>query len=211
MADSSFYPLVQNIDYTSVINNILSQLQDIDQNTDGVELTISSIDTSNASIVNNTQTIIQEVQNAVQELQEVDANTDQVEQQLIDILNALPNNPPSAQDIANAIVLAERSSVEGRVAKLTGTTSTFLSALDASITPGLRGNLISISDTGTGNAAFSIDGSAPTSGGSGPQLGEATGANLSAPIRNIDLSQVRIDPTSGASDITIYYEIYLTI
>jgi len=186
------------------LDSIVSSVQSIDAGTTSLEALLTAID-------GNTQDSITEIQNAITELQAINSNTDEIEQLLTNILAGLPVSPPTAQEIADAIVLTERTSIEGRVVKITGTADTLLSAIDATLTSGTRGNLISISDTGAGNVAFSIDGSAPTSGGSGAQLGEATGASLSAPLRNIDLSLVRFDPTSGASDITVYYEVFLPI
>lgn len=110
---------------------------------------------------------------------------------------------PSAAEIADALVLAERSSVEGRTHRFIG------SAVESlPVAAGQRGNLISISDAGPGLVYFTLDGS-PPSNTAGANLGEMSGQYLAAPIRNIDLSLVRFAGSSTASSYTVYYEVYL--
>lgn len=107
---------------------------------------------------------------------------------------------PTAEEIAKAIVIAERESVVGRFQKFIGT-DTF--ALD--VPDGKRGNLISISDTGGGLVQFTINGDAPTNN-AGIDHGEMSGQYLAAPIRNVDLSALQFNATSSVGDFTVYFE-----
>ncbi len=77
------------IDYTALFNQVISELQDIDANTDGVEATLTAINGDTTAITTNTANTVTELQNVITELQDIDANTDNVEQLLTDILNAL--------------------------------------------------------------------------------------------------------------------------
>lgn len=106
---------------------------------------------------------------------------------------------PTAQEIWEA----QRDGVEGRVRKYQ---SNAIQSLP--VAAGQRGNLISISDTGAGLVYFTLDGS-PPSDTVGDQRGEVSGQYLAAPIRNIDLSQVRFDGSSTTADYTVFYEVFL--
>ena len=111
---------------------------------------------------------------------------------------------PSAEDIATAMVLAERDSVEGRVAKFLGNATQQLP-----VAAGQRGNLLSIEDSGGGLVYFTLDGSAP-SNTAGAQRGEVTGPyHASYNLRNVDLSQVRFDGSAGSADYTVWYEVFI--
>ncbi len=111
---------------------------------------------------------------------------------------------PSAEDIATAMVLAERDSVEGRVVKFLGNATQQLP-----VAAGQRGNLLSIEDSGGGLVYFSLDGSVP-SNTAGAQRGEVTGPyHASYNLRNIDLSQVRFDGSAGSADYTVWYEVFI--
>lgn len=110
---------------------------------------------------------------------------------------------PSAQDIADAIVITERNSKQGRVAKFTGN-----SVQQLSVSAGQRGNLVAISDTGTGIVYFTTDGTTPTNS-AGSNRGEMSGQYLAVSLQNIDLSLLRFDGSSASSDYTVYYEVYV--
>jgi len=110
---------------------------------------------------------------------------------------------PTATEIADAMVLAERNSLTGHAVKFTGGGVSSLP-----VPAGARGNLIAIVDTGSGLVYFRLDGGAPTNT-AGPERGEITGQYLSHPIRNVDLSLVRVQATSAAGDITVFYEVYV--
>jgi hypothetical protein len=111
---------------------------------------------------------------------------------------------PTAEEIAAAIVIAERDSVEGCVEKFQGNAVESLS-----VPVGTRGNLLSILDSGTGLVYFSLDGSAPGNTPVGANRGEVTGPYHTFNLRNIDLSNVRFDGSSAASDYTVFYEKYI--
>ena len=85
------------IDYTALLNDIIAELQDIDANTDTVEASLTSIDTSNAAIEVNTGQTVTELQSILTEVQAVNANTDNVETLLQDIITELqlPDPEPS--------------------------------------------------------------------------------------------------------------------
>ena len=97
-------------------------------------------------------------------------------------------------------MIAQRSSVVGCVEKFSGSAVEQLS-----VPAGQRGNLVAISDTGSGLVYFTTDGSAP-SNTAGADRGEVTGPYLATPMANVDLSQLRFDGSSTASDYTVYYE-----
>ena len=85
------------IDYTALFNQVISELQSIDTNTDALESTLDSIKTDTTAITTNTQNTVNELQNVVTELQGIDENTDDVETTLAAILAALlaPDDEPS--------------------------------------------------------------------------------------------------------------------
>lgn len=115
-----------------------------------------------------------------------------------------PYNGPTAEDIAKASLIAERDSVEGCVEKFAGTDTQQLS-----VPAGTRGNLLSITDTGSGLVYFTLDGTTPGNTPNGPNKGEVTGPYLTMNLRNVDLSQVRFNGSSTASDYTAIYEKYV--
>lgn len=84
------------IDYTAKFDLIIASLQAIDANTDGLEASLNSIDTSNTAIQTNTANAVTELQNVLTQVTAINANTDDVEDLLKDILEELknPTNSP---------------------------------------------------------------------------------------------------------------------
>lgn len=70
---------------------------------------------------------------------------------------------------------------------------------------GTMGRLVSVEDFGTGLVRWTIDGTQP---------GTSNGFTTTGPyhaaygLRNVDLSLVRLDGSSAASDYSVAYEIY---
>ena len=100
-----------SIDYTALLNQIISELQTVDANTDDIEQSLTDINSDTTATTTNTANTVVELQNILTELQDIDANTDGVEQTLTDILAALqtPDLEPT-----QAIVLPDTcASVDG--------------------------------------------------------------------------------------------------
>lgn len=109
---------------------------------------------------------------------------------------------PTADEIAAATVAAERD--------VTPAVFTWVNEGDTVSLPvpaGTRGRIVSIEDFGTGFVRWSIDGSDPV-GSTAPEFTTTGPYHAAYALRNVDLSQVRLNGSSTNSDYSIAYEVY---
>ena len=108
---------------------------------------------------------------------------------------------PTAEEIANATVDAERSRVSGHLETWQNETDT----QSLNVPPGTMGCLKAITEYGAGAVYWTIDGTEPTA---------ANGSLMSVQYGNfvelcgIDLSLVRLNGTSTGSDYSVTYEVW---
>lgn len=122
---------------------------------------------------------------------------------------AFKNCAPTAQEIATAIVAAERN-IEPHVQAWVDE-GNMLSLTDATGNPwpaGTMGEIVSIEDTGTGLVRWSIDGTDPV-GGDSREFVTNGPYHAAYNVKNVDLSLVRLNGSSAASDFSIIYHRYL--
>lgn len=112
-------------------------------------------------------------------------------------------NLPTASEIAQAIVLAQRD-VTPRLEAFLNTNT--VESLNGGLFPvGTMGRIVAIEDTGGGLVRWTIDGSNPTTTNGFTTNGPYhSGYNL----QNVDLSLVRLDGSAATSDYSVMYEIY---
>lgn len=108
---------------------------------------------------------------------------------------------PTAQEIAAAMVDEERSRVSGRRESWQNQGT----PVSLDVPPGTMGCLRTITDYGTGSVLWNIEGLVPTAGNS-HIMSVQYGPNID--LCGIDLSLVRIDGSSAASDFGVTYEVW---
>lgn len=86
---------LQPIDYTTMFNDMISNLGNIEGNTDEIETILNNINSDTSATTTNTAQTVSELENVATLLQELDDNTDQVEAILAAILASL-SSPDAA-------------------------------------------------------------------------------------------------------------------
>lgn len=110
---------------------------------------------------------------------------------------------PTAVEIADAIIDRERARTQGFSAQFTGNAEQSLP-----VAAGTQGRLLAILDNGGGVVYYTLDGTTPTNT-AGPNRGTVSGPYHNFNMGTIDLSQVRLDGSAGASTYTVQYEVHL--
>jgi len=109
---------------------------------------------------------------------------------------------PTAAEIAEATVSAQRDVTPGVFTWVNNGNTVQLP-----VAAGTRGRIVAIEDFGTGFVRWSVDGSEPATA-TGAAFTTTGPYHAAYALENIDLSQVRLNASSGNSDFSVAWEAY---